>query len=70
VVTSDIDSYQRLIDDLLEDGPSVARYYTYIVTKAVKTDGAPPLDLLLGLPEEQGPGGARDGEDRSDVSPG
>jgi Lrp/AsnC family transcriptional regulator of ectoine degradation len=69
IVTSDIDSYQRLIDDLLEGGPAVARYYTYIVTKAVKTDGAPPLDLLLGLPADTASGDPQDGEDRSDAFP-
>lgn len=45
VVTSDIDSYQRLMDALLESRAGVARYYTYIVTKPVK-DGPPPLDAL------------------------
>ena len=47
VVTRDIDSYQRLIDDLLESGAGLKRYFTYIVTKAVKGPAAPPLDILL-----------------------
>lgn len=47
VVTVDIDSYQELIDDLLERKIGLARYYTYIVTKPVKGDGAPPFDQLL-----------------------
>lgn len=47
VVTRDIDSYQRLIDDLLESGAGLKRYFTYIVTKAVKAPAAPPLDILL-----------------------
>jgi len=46
VVTRDIDSYQTLIDTLLEAHIGLARYFTYIVTKPVKS--APlPLDLLL-----------------------
>ncbi|MHA6346166.1 Lrp/AsnC family transcriptional regulator [Roseivivax sp. CAU 1761] len=48
VVTRDIDSYQRLIDALLEARIGLARYYTYIVTKRVKAADGPPLDLLLG----------------------
>ena len=46
VVTHDIDSYQRLIDTLLEAGLGLKRYYTYIVTKAVK-DAPPPFGVLL-----------------------
>lgn len=48
VVTSDIDSYQRLMDELLGARIGLKRYFTYIVTKEVKPPGAPPLDLLLG----------------------
>ncbi len=47
VVTRDIDSYQRLIDTLLASGLGLVRYYTYIVTKAVK-DTPPPFEILLG----------------------
>ncbi|WP_349357925.1 Lrp/AsnC family transcriptional regulator [Stappia sp.] len=47
IVTRDVDSYQRLIDRMLEQGLGLARYYTYIVTKPVKADGPPPLDALL-----------------------
>lgn len=47
VVTRDIDSYQRLIDGILAERVGLVRYYTYIVTKAVKTGGLPPLDDLL-----------------------
>ncbi len=46
VVTPSIDSYQRLIDGMLAARIGLARYYTYIVTKPVKTSGLPPLDLL------------------------
>lgn len=48
VVTSDINSYQRLIDTLLESPIGMARYFTYVVTKHVKS-GAVPLAQLLGL---------------------
>lgn len=46
VVTRDIDSYQRLVDHLLEARLGLARYFTYVVTKPVKTS-APPLQRLL-----------------------
>ena len=48
IVTRDIDAYQRLIDDMLEARIGLARYFTYIVTKPVKSPSAPPLDLLVG----------------------
>lgn len=47
IVTRDIDSYQRLIDDLLDRRIGLARYYSYIVTKPVKGPTPPPLDLLM-----------------------
>jgi Lrp/AsnC family transcriptional regulator of ectoine degradation len=46
VVTRDIDSYQRLVDHLLEARIGVARYFTYVVTKPVKSS-MPPLERLL-----------------------
>lgn len=46
VVTVDIDSYQRLIDGLLEGHVGLKRYFTYVVTKDVKSGGAPPFDLV------------------------
>lgn len=46
VVTSSIDSYQRLIDGLLEANIGLKRYFTYIVTKEVKS-APPPLEALL-----------------------
>lgn len=36
VVTKDIDAYQRLMDALLASRAGIARYTTWIVTKAVK----------------------------------
>lgn len=46
VVTPSIDSYQRLIDGLLETNIGLKRYFTYIVTKEVKA-APPPLAALL-----------------------
>lgn len=46
VVTRDIDSYQALIDNVLEQRAGVVRYFSYIVTKAVK-DGPPPFEVLF-----------------------
>lgn len=47
VVTPDIDSYQRLIDDLLTAEIGIDRYFTYIVTKTIKATGF-PLDAVEG----------------------
>jgi Lrp/AsnC family transcriptional regulator of ectoine degradation len=47
VVTRDIDSYQRLVDHLLEARTGMARYFTYVVTKPVKQSGRLPLGLLI-----------------------
>jgi len=45
-MVKDIDAYERLIDRLLEMAIGLKRYYTYIVTKAIKEDGPAPLDRL------------------------
>lgn len=47
IVTRDIDAYQRLIDEMLDARIGLSRYFTYVVTKPVKSGSAPPLDLLL-----------------------
>jgi Lrp/AsnC family transcriptional regulator of ectoine degradation len=47
IVTTDIDAYQRLIDDMLESRIGLARYFTYIVTKPVKAPGAPPFQIFM-----------------------
>lgn len=47
VVARDIDAYQRMMDSLLESRAGIARYFTYIVTRAVKAPGAPPFGELL-----------------------
>ena len=41
------DAYQRLMDDLLESDLQIERYYSYVVTKAVKDNAEVPLDALL-----------------------
>ena len=52
IVTRDIDSYQRLVDHLLEARVGLARYFTYVVTKPVKIS-PPPLEQLLHLPAKE-----------------
>lgn len=47
IITRDIDSYQRLIDHLLDSRVGLARYFTYVVTKPVKQSNHLPFDLLL-----------------------
>ncbi|SHL49844.1 transcriptional regulator, AsnC family [Roseovarius litoreus] len=47
IVTTDIDAYQRLIDDMLDQRIGLARYFTYIVTKPVKAPGAPPFQIFM-----------------------
>jgi len=47
VTTRDIDSYQRLIDTLLDARIGLAKYATHIVTKPVKGAGVPPLEIFL-----------------------
>lgn len=48
VVARDIDTYQRLVDELLGGNLGIDRYFTYIVMKTVKDDPGLPLDALLG----------------------
>ncbi|MBZ6076650.1 Lrp/AsnC family transcriptional regulator [Microvirga puerhi] len=45
VVSDSIDSYQRLIDKLLALDLGIERYFTYVITKNVKTTD-PPFDLF------------------------
>lgn len=46
VVTRDVESYQALIERILEAEIGVKRYYTYLVTKPVKRAPCPPLGVL------------------------
>lgn len=48
VMSRDVDGFQRLMDALLDRDIGLKRYYSYIVTKPVKGNGPPPLDILLG----------------------
>jgi Lrp/AsnC family transcriptional regulator, regulator of ectoine-degradation genes len=52
VVTPDIDSYQRLVDALLAARVGIRRYFTYVVTKDVKT-AAPPIEVLAAAAQEK-----------------
>jgi len=47
VVCQDIDSYQRLVDILLQADVGLKRYYTYVVTKPVKCVPVPPLSIYV-----------------------
>ena len=47
IVTRDIDSYQRLIDHMLDSRIGLARYFTYVVTKPVKAGSSIPFGVLL-----------------------
>ena len=49
VVTRDVASYQVLMDAMLAARIGLKRYFSYIVTKEVKS-GAPPFDLLHAAP--------------------
>lgn len=42
LVVADVDGYQRFMDDLLDGGAGIERYFGYIVTKTVKS-GPDPL---------------------------
>lgn len=48
IVTSDIDAYQQLVDEMLDARLGLARYFTYIVTKPVKQGTVLPFAALLG----------------------
>jgi len=47
VVTRNINTYQQLIDRLLDREIGLTRYFTYVVTKEVKAGATPPLQHLL-----------------------
>lgn len=49
VVTRDVASYQALMDAMLAARIGLKRYFSYIVTKEVKS-GAPPFGLLHAAP--------------------
>lgn len=47
VVARDVESYQNLMENLLEDEIGIHRYFSYIITKPIKRfEGYPLADLL------------------------
>ena len=46
IVISDIDAYQRLMDELLTAGIGIDRYFTYVVTRTVKSAAQPPVEVF------------------------
>jgi Lrp/AsnC family transcriptional regulator of ectoine degradation len=51
VIAPSIDAYQRLVDRLLLAEIGIDRYFTYIVTRAVKASFQPPVALFAGQAE-------------------
>lgn len=47
IVARDIEGYQALLDEMLDAGIGLARYFTYVVTKTVKDSAVPPFAALL-----------------------
>ena len=45
IQAADIDHYQRFVDQLLLEDLGIERYFTYVVTKTVKSGGALPAEL-------------------------
>jgi len=48
VVAPDIEAYQQLIDRLLQAEIGIDRYFSYVVTRAVKSAAQPPVALVAG----------------------
>lgn len=46
IVVKDVESYQRLVDGMLDGALGLKRYYTYVVVKAIKEDSPAPLQHL------------------------
>lgn len=46
-VCRDIDHYQGVIDGLLAAGAGIEKYFTYVVTKHVKSDAGYPIHALM-----------------------
>jgi len=49
VMAPDIEAYQRFVEELLDRDLGIARYFTYVVTKTIKEDIAPPISHLIAL---------------------
>ena len=52
VITRDIQTYQTLMDKLLEQRIGIAHYTTYVVTKPIKQNSTLPFDVLLSSHED------------------
>jgi len=54
-ICKDVGAYQRLVDEILQADIGLKRYYTYVVTKPVKSTPTLPFAALSiqGKPEEQ-----------------
>ena len=46
IVVPDIDTYQRLMDRFLSAELGIDRYFTYVVTRTVKTSPQAPVDII------------------------
>lgn len=55
VMVPDVDAYQRLIDDLLVAEIGIDRYFTYVVTRAIKGLPQAPVDLAVAALSEAPP---------------
>lgn len=47
IMSRDVDSYQRLVDRLLESEIGIERYFSYIVTRTVKDEAVLPIAELV-----------------------
>ena len=63
IVARDIDAYQRLIDGLLMADIGIDRYFTYVVTRPVKSAPQPPVGLFA--PDADGAPGNPSAKTRS-----
>jgi Lrp/AsnC family transcriptional regulator, regulator of ectoine-degradation genes len=52
IATTNMAAYQRLLEGLLDADIGISRYFTYVVTKAVKNDPAGLADVLLAEAED------------------
>src|SRR3546814_18091071 len=55
VVARDVSAYQALIDDILERRIGVKRYFTFVVTKPVKSAPPPPGLLRVAGADDSSP---------------
>lgn len=47
IAAKDVDTYQRLVDRMLNDRIGLRRYFSYVVTKAVKSAPFPPIPTQI-----------------------